>query len=61
MRISPAVDYVVRGEGEETILELVEHLANGRGSLGAIGGLSYREGGNIRHAPAREKHRNLDE
>jgi anaerobic magnesium-protoporphyrin IX monomethyl ester cyclase len=45
-------DYVVRGEGEDTILELVDHFEGGRG-LDAILGLSYhdREGGVVENAP----------
>ncbi|MCE5230897.1 B12-binding domain-containing radical SAM protein [bacterium] len=37
------IDYVVRGEGEQTIVELVECLEKGdQGRLGSIDGLSYR-------------------
>ena len=51
------VDFVCRGDAEETMVQLVEHL-NGRGDLQSIEGLSYRDGqgehthnpiGNIRH------------
>jgi hypothetical protein len=42
------VDYVVRGQGELTLLELLTTLDNG-GSLSAIQGLSYREDGRIIH------------
>ena len=48
----PAVDYLVRNQGELTILELLEALEHG-GSLDTIKGLTYREGGEIRHNPAR--------
>jgi radical SAM superfamily enzyme YgiQ (UPF0313 family) len=34
-------DYVVRNEGEETLIELVDHL-QGRGAIADIKGLSYR-------------------
>lgn len=60
LRISPAVDYVVRGEGEVTIVELVEELARGSGNPGGIKGLSFRDAGGIRHNPPREKIRDLD-
>lgn len=60
LKISPHVDYIVRGEGEQTALELVEHLAGGSGSLASIHGLSYREDSDTRQAPARQKYRNLD-
>ncbi|MGE5553357.1 MAG: B12-binding domain-containing radical SAM protein [Betaproteobacteria bacterium] len=43
---SRAVDYVVRGEGERTLLELVEALAHGL-SLENVLGLTYREGAAI--------------
>ena len=44
----PAVDFAVRSQGEETILELLDALENG-GSLAAISGLSYRDEGQIKH------------
>jgi radical SAM superfamily enzyme YgiQ (UPF0313 family) len=46
-------DYVVRGEGEETLPELLDALNNGR-TLRSIRGLSYREQGNVVHNPDRE-------
>jgi len=49
---SPGVDFVVRGEGEETLNELLRALEGG-GSLGAIAGLSFRESGRFRHNPPR--------
>jgi radical SAM superfamily enzyme YgiQ (UPF0313 family) len=46
-------DYVIRNEGEETLVELVEHL-QGRGALENILGLTYRaKDGQIVHNPAR--------
>lgn len=46
-------DYVVRNEGEETLVELVEYL-QGRGSLHAIKGLTYRAAdGTVVHNPDR--------
>jgi anaerobic magnesium-protoporphyrin IX monomethyl ester cyclase len=46
-------DYVVRGEGERTLLELVEYL-EGKGSLENILGLSYRaDDGHTIHNPPR--------
>lgn len=38
-------DFVVRGEGEDTLVELIEAL-NGHGDLSAIRGLSFHEGEN---------------
>jgi len=53
-------DFVVRGEGEETIVELVEHLESGT-SLKDIRGLSYREGDTFIHNPERPLLKNLDD
>ncbi len=52
-------DYVVRGEGEDAIVELLEAL-DGKRSLNSIDGLSYRENGNICHNPSRELCPDLD-
>jgi radical SAM superfamily enzyme YgiQ (UPF0313 family) len=46
------VDFVVRGEGEETLSELLRALEGGRGFEG-IAGLSYRANGGFRHNPPR--------
>jgi len=46
-------DYVVRGEGEETLAELIEALNNGK-SPENIKGLSYKKNGNIIHNEDRE-------
>jgi radical SAM superfamily enzyme YgiQ (UPF0313 family) len=47
------VDFVVRGQGEETFLELIEALQDGRG-LAGIEGLSYKDAtGAHCHNPAR--------
>ena len=65
LSICPDVDYVIRGEGENTAVELVAALAEAaRGhplSPETIQGLSFRAGGVIQHNPDREKIRNLDE
>jgi radical SAM superfamily enzyme YgiQ (UPF0313 family) len=47
-----AVDFCVRGQGEQTIVELADALANG-GGFSAIQGLSYKDGGRIVHNPRR--------
>ena len=46
------VDIIVRGEGEETALDLVDALVTG-GDLGQIDGLSFIEEGTTRHNPDR--------
>ncbi|RJQ16407.1 MAG: radical SAM protein [Nitrospiraceae bacterium] len=54
------VDYVVRGEGEETIVELVEHLEAGK-PLDSIKGLSFRSNDQIVHNPGRDLMKNLND
>ena len=46
------VDIVVRGEGEETIVELTNALQDDK-SLNGISGVSYKENGRIVHNPDR--------
>lgn len=49
-------DYVVRGEGEVTVVDLLYHLDNVEG----VKGVSYIDHGVIRHNPSREYVKNLD-
>ena len=51
--------FVVRGEGEETLMELVDAL-EGNGDLSGILGLSYRENGEMVHNPPRPFINDLD-
>lgn len=44
---SKLVDFVVRGEGEQTLLELVKALNDGRKDFGGIDGLGWRKDGAI--------------
>jgi len=53
------VDFVIRGEGEYTILELVEALGGER-SYREIKGLSYKRKGKIIHNPSRPLNQDLD-
>jgi radical SAM superfamily enzyme YgiQ (UPF0313 family) len=48
------VDYVVIGEGEITICELLEAL-EGKRPIDSVKGIAYRDGTGIRFTPAREK------
>jgi anaerobic magnesium-protoporphyrin IX monomethyl ester cyclase len=51
---SPHVDYVVRGQGEETFTQLLDTLArDDSDALRSIGGLSWRRGEEIVHNRAR--------
>jgi len=49
----PFVDIVVRGEGEQTLLEIVKSLKGGI-SMDKINGISFRDGDEIKINPARE-------
>jgi anaerobic magnesium-protoporphyrin IX monomethyl ester cyclase len=53
------VDVCVRGEGEETLLELVQGLRQGR-DLGEIPGLAFRRDGKPHLTPARKRIRDID-
>lgn len=53
--LEKGADYVVRGEGERTLVELIEYLSSGEGDLREIAGLSYREGSSIRHNEDRQR------
>ncbi len=54
-------DYVVRGEGEETLLELIELLKGNRSADGILG-LSYHgDGRTVVHNPSRPLRRSLDD
>jgi anaerobic magnesium-protoporphyrin IX monomethyl ester cyclase len=61
LRDNSAVDFVVRGEGEETFRELLLYLAAGKGTLEAIYGISYRRDGTVANTPDRPPIADLDE
>ena len=64
----PAVDVVVRGEGEEALAEVLAAIraadvppeAMRRADLSAVGGITYRQDG-LRENPDRERPRSLDD
>lgn len=56
----PSIDAVAVGEGEETLLSVVEGLASGRGVAG-IEGLAWREGGRVVVGGRRARMRRLDD
>jgi radical SAM superfamily enzyme YgiQ (UPF0313 family) len=56
----PAVDVVVRGEGEFTLAELTQRIVNGVG-LNSADGITYRHQGQIVQNPDRPYIQNLDE
>ncbi len=54
-------DFVIRGEGEHSLVELLEHMDRGVPALSDIKGLSYRDGkGEIVHNPSGEFIEDLD-
>ena len=53
-------DFVIRGEGEKTLMELVEAWEAGR-EYALVSGLSYRKDGQIRHNPGRPFAEKLDD
>ncbi|MFA5139642.1 MAG: radical SAM protein [Elusimicrobiota bacterium] len=55
----PGPDYVVRGEGELTLSELVRRIAKGQGAEG-VQGVSHRCGGTVIHNPERPLVEDLD-
>ena len=55
----PDIDLVVRGEGEQTLTELV-HALETQAPLSSVRGLSFRQGGKIVHTPNRPQITNLD-
>jgi anaerobic magnesium-protoporphyrin IX monomethyl ester cyclase len=56
----PDVDIIVRGEGEQTILELVCHVFDS-GGIQAVSGISFRKNKQIIRTPNRSLIQNLDE
>jgi Fe-S oxidoreductase len=54
-------DYVLKGEGEATLLELIEGLKNGVSNVISIHGLIYKSGDHIIHTPPRVVTRYLDD
>ncbi len=55
----PELDVVVRGEGDLTLVELLQGWESGD-DLGQIEGISYREGTEVRLNPARPLQKDLD-
>lgn len=58
-RLSPSVDYVIRGEGERTIVALLDALTKG-GDLSRVQGIVYRDAGSIKVTPDRPLMEDLD-
>jgi anaerobic magnesium-protoporphyrin IX monomethyl ester cyclase len=56
----PEIDFIVRGEGELTLLELVKNLDKDKTPFN-VRGLSYRHQGKVVHNPPRPLIHNLDD
>ncbi len=56
---APEIDIIVRGEGEETIIELLPALEN-KQPLSGIRGISYRKDGKVVSNPSRSTNVDLD-
>ena len=59
LRSFPEIDYIVRGEGEQTLVELIEALREGK-DVSGISGLTFRHNGGVVHTPPRPLIENLD-
>lgn len=60
LRTTPEVDFCVLGEGERTLVELVEALQEGREACG-LPGLAWRAQGQVRLGPPRPRRVELDQ
>jgi len=55
-----AVDIIVRGEGEQTVLSLIKAIAEGT-SLEEVNGIAFRHGGKAKETPPARMIRSLDD
>lgn len=55
------VDVIVRGEGEQTLLEIVKNISNNNNNLNEIQGITFRNNGHIVSTTNRMYIQNLDE
>ena len=56
----PEIDFIVRGEGELTLLDLINNLGEGKSPM-KVDGLSFRNEGRVVHNPPRALIENLDD
>jgi len=54
-------DFVLCGEGEHTLIELLSFLLSGSGNIEQIPGVAFRRGGTITRNPERRVEKNLDQ
>ncbi|MDT7041843.1 B12-binding domain-containing radical SAM protein [Candidatus Nitronereus thalassa] len=53
-------DFVARGEGEDTIVELIQALNRGNQEVGSVAGIGFRRNGNIVQTPSLKRNLMLD-
>ncbi|MHA2407873.1 MAG: B12-binding domain-containing radical SAM protein [Candidatus Ranarchaeia archaeon] len=56
----PEIDFIIRGEGERTLAELVQTIKT-NSSVSKVAGISYRKDDKIHHTPPRPLIENLDD
>jgi anaerobic magnesium-protoporphyrin IX monomethyl ester cyclase len=59
LKTYPEIDVIVRGEGEETLVELTQKIHDGQ-SVSSVKGISFRNNGQITHNSPRPLIENLD-
>jgi anaerobic magnesium-protoporphyrin IX monomethyl ester cyclase len=59
LRSYPEIDYIIRGEGEQTVVELIKTIEN-KQKTSDVKGISFRNKTNIVHTPPRPLLENLD-
>ncbi|GAB4541472.1 MAG: hypothetical protein Fur0020_10880 [Thermodesulfovibrionia bacterium] len=57
--MTDSIDFIIKGEGEITLVELLEAIAND-GDLSKIAGIVYKEDGMVRDNPPRQLMEDLD-
>jgi len=60
LEIYPEIDVIVRGEGEQTLVDLIRALTD-KSPLSQANGISFRHDGKIKHTPQRTLIENLDD
>ena len=60
LEMYPEIDFIIRGEGELSLLDLVQNIKNGRSPVN-VNGISFRYKGRTIHNPCRELIENLDD
>ncbi len=61
LKNNPSIDFVIVGEGEYTLLELVKEAEKSKPDFKGVKGLAFRAGKKIIHTPPRPLIANLDE